>query len=377
MKTIHKSAALRKIANVLALAALAFTSTGCSLFHEDLEPCAVKPITRTSVRFVYDYNTADSDRFAEEVGGVSLYVFDASDRLLTIEEFSNSASGNMLKHGDFKVEFESDRIEPGKAYTFYAVAHGHNAGYTGAISLPGAAFRRTELLPGVHTPSDFSITLDSDGDGIVDHQGVMIDALFVSRKAVRLEVPEEIEPSEGDSQEPDHLIDVEIPLMRVTNTVTISFWQSDFPAKIDPAQYEFEIESATGSKALSFVGTPLENHGLKYLPVRTWTDTRDIDGMPTACINAEFGLSRIMLESDLHVNVRRLSDGSISRINHLPSLLAAGREAYASKAWGMQEYLDRQNIHSLTVALDGSVPKWAQVSIGILSWSKRIQLEDF
>lgn len=360
----------------MALTALALASSGCSLFHEDLDPCAVKPDTRTSVRFVYDYNTDDADKFAEQVGGVTLYVFDDADRLVAIEERSNAMHGNILKHEDFTIDFDSDIIVPGKSYSFYAVAHAHERGYEGAISLPGAAFRRSELMAGVHTPADFSITLDSDGDGIVDHQGVMIDALFVSRTPVKLDVPPEIEPAEGDPQEPDHLLEVKIPLMRVTNTLHVAFWQTDFPSKINANQYEFIVESSSGSKTLGFTGTPTQGERLKYLPVRSWTSFEQIDGVNTACINAEFGLSRIILGSDLHILVRDKVSGKEHIINSLPYLMATGNDAYLSHSWTQQEYLDRQYNFSLRFALTNSVPKWAEVSVDMLSWSKRIQLED-
>lgn len=57
---------------------LAASLTGCGLMHDDLEDCATRPSTHTSVKFVYDYNTQTKDMFNDHVGAVTLYVFDSS-----------------------------------------------------------------------------------------------------------------------------------------------------------------------------------------------------------------------------------------------------------------------------------------------------------
>lgn len=349
---------------------------GCSLMHDDLEPCAVKPSTRTTVRFLYDYNTTDKDMFAESVGGVTLYVFDGEGKLCDLREFANATSGNALKRGNFKVEFSSDEIQPGKKYSFFAVAHAHDNGYAGAITLPGVAFRRTELQKGTHTSGDYFILLDRDGDGVVDHEGVMIDALWASRAPVNLAVPEEREPEEGDLQEDDHLLEVTVPLQRVTNTVTVTFFEKDFPFTIDPSQYDVRMVSASGAGKLNIVGEPIDNARLNYKPVRIWTCQREIDGVNTACVSAEFGMSRLMLNSDVKLEIYSRLTGRTTTLANLPQYLAQENEAYAQKHWSMQEYLDRQFEYELDLPLGDQVPKWVQLNIGILSWSKRVQIEN-
>lgn len=368
---------IRKAAGLLLGGALLLGAGGCSLMHDDLQPCAVKPSTRTTVNFIYDYNTEDKDLFAESVGGVTLYVFDADGILCDLREFSNATTENALKAGDFKVEFNSEEIEPGKEYTFYAVAHAHDSGYTGAVTLPGAAFRRTELVKGSHTPFDFSIVLDRDGDGIVDHEGVMIDALWISRVPVTLEVPEEVEPAEGDPQEPDHLLDVTVPLMRVTNTIRVTFFETDFPDTIDPSYYEARLVTDAGAGKLDILGNPLADGKLNYKPVRQWTSVRSIDGVPTACITAEFGVSRLMFTSNLMLEIDSQLTGITTRVENLPFILSRGNEAYAEKGWSRQEYLDRQYDYDFDMPLGDPIPKWIQLNIGILSWSKRVQTENF
>lgn len=351
-------------------------ASSCSLMHDDLMPCAVKPTTRTTVRFVYDYNTADRDMFAEAVGGVTLYVFDADGKLVESRDFSNVSTGNALKLGNFKVDFNSTEIQPEHRYTFYAVAHGHESGYSGAITLPGAAFHRTELERGIHSADDYIMMLDRDGDGIVDHDGVMIDALWMTRTPVTVDVPEEREPEEGDMQEEDHQIDVTVPLTRVTNTVTVTFFERDFPSYIDPSMYEISVVAASGAGKLTITGQPLDNRTLSYKPVRTWTCMRQIDGINTACVTAEFGGSRLMIDGNVKLEIKSRLTGKTTTLANLPLILARGNEAFAEKCWPSQEYLDRQYEYELDLPLGDEVPKWVQLNIGILSWSKRIQTEN-
>lgn len=366
---------IKKAAGLLLGGMLLVGAGGCGLMHDDLDPCAVKPNTKTTVSFIYNYNTSDKDMFAESVGGVTLYVFDADGTLVDLREFSNATSGSALKRGNFKVEFNSTEIQPGHKYTFCAVAHAHDQGYTGAVSLPGVAFRRTEMQKGSSTRSDYSILLDRDGDGVVDHDGVMIDALWMTHTPVTVDVPEEREPAEGDPQEEDHLINVVIPLQRVTNTVKVTVFEKDFPWSIDPAHYDMRIITNSGAGRLDIVGAPIDNARLTYKPVGMSTCRRDIDGINTACITAEFGMSRLLLNSDVKIEIYSRLTGRTTTLANLPSFLAQGNDEFAQKHWSMQEYLDRQYEFEIDVPLGDEVPKWIQINIGILSWSKRIQIE--
>lgn len=365
---------IKKTAGLLLGGMLLLGAGGCGLMHDDLDPCAVKPNTKTTVSFIYDYNTEDKDLFAESVGGVTLYVFDGDGMLVDLREFSNATSGSALRRGNFKVSFTSAEIQPNHKYTFCAVAHAHDQGYAGAISLPGVAFRRTELQKGTHALSDYSLLLDRDGDGIVDHDGVMIDALWTTLRPVTVDIPEERVPAEGDPQEEDHLINVVIPLQRVTNTVAVTFFEKDFPWAIDPSQYDLRIVTNSGAGKLDMTGAPIDNGRLCYLPVKTWECQREIDGINTACVTAQFGMSRLMLNSDVKLEIYSHLTGRTTTVANLPSFLAQGNEEYAQKHWPMQEYLDRQYEYELDVPLGDEVPKWVQINIGILSWSKRIQI---
>lgn len=377
---ISKNMSARHFFNNIAFAAImsagAMLISGCSLMHDDLHPCAVKPDTRTTVQFIYDFNTADADQFSTKIGGVTLYVFDATGKLLLVEERTNVNTGNALKLPGFCMDFDSSIIRPGETYSFYAVAHGHDNGYSGALTMPGAAFHRSDMIIGEHSFGDYSITLDCDGDGVVDHEGVMIDDLWATRTPVTVTIDEEREPEEGDIQEPDHLISVVIPLIRITNSLTLSFWQTDFKAAIDPAQYDVTIETSSGSSTLDITGNRLNSKPLIYKPVKVWQESKNVDGETVACVKAEFGLSRIMIGSDLKVVVKDNLNNYTSTLPNLATYLARGNDAFAAKKWGAQEYLDREHDFDIDFPLGNPIPKWVGVNVGILSWSKRYQIEN-
>lgn len=366
----------KNLIGIPATILLAMTATGCSLMHDDLDPCAVKPETFTSVRFKYDYNTRGEDLFASHVGAVTLYVFDSDGRLVTTVERTNSAHGGALAKPEFQIDFTSDVIRPEHSYTFYAVAHANPGGYDAVLSDPGAAFRRTQMQPGVNGITDLTLTLDRDGDGRVDHQGTMLDALWTTLTPCRLDVPEEKEPAEGDPQEEDHYLVATVPLMRVTNHVSVTFWQTDFPMAIDPAHYDMWIEVPRGNGLLDITGNLLSDGALRFEPFNVTTDRIDTGSGQAACIRADFGLSRLMLDDEVTLVVRNRLTGNTTRVNGLPAILAKGNEAFAPRNWSAQEYLDREYEYAVQFPLGDPIPKWIDVNVAILSWTRRVQTAD-
>lgn len=376
MTTLHG-----KSISLLALAAsmLGSALSGCGLMHDDLAECAVKPNTTTSVKFVYDYNTQATDLFSDNVGAVTVFVFDKDGKYLFEQEFDR----RFTLRPDFSVAFDTTKIVPGNSYRFTAVARGNHLGYDGAQQRPGATFRRTSFpttTPGKAdgaTPStlaDFNIIIDRNS-GSVPHAGVMLDTLWTSRAPQTLTVPPAITPKEGALQEPDRHLSVTVPLMRITNHLTISFWQTDFPTKIDLSHYEIYIEVPDGKGGkLDHAGEPVADEAITYTPFKTWTANTTVDGANAACIYAEFGLSRLMVDSSTRLVIRNKNTGMVHRLDYLAKILANGRDAWQPVNWSQQEYLDREHEFSIDFPLGDAIPKWVQVNVNILSWSKRVNL---
>lgn len=368
MKTLNgKRSLFPAIASAVVLAA---SMTGCGLMHDDLEDCATRPDIHTSVNFVYDYNTQGTDMFNDHVGAVTLYVFDANGNYVTEIEKANASTSDALKNKSFQIDLS---LKPGK-YTVYAVAQGHQAGYQASLQEPGAKFRRTPLAAGAAADTYF-LNLDHN-NGLVEHQGQHLDPHWATLNPQTLDVPLIEEPKEGDTQQPDQAVTATIPLMRLTNTLTISFWQTDFPTKIDPSHYDIQLQFPQGNSKLDLNGTTYHEQAITYTPLRTWTDSKNIDGNPAASVYAEFSFPRMMLNSNTRIVITNRNTGHVTHLDYVPRLLAKGKEAWNPLPWGEQEYLDREYEYSLDFPLGDPIPKWVQVNVNILSWSKRIQNVD-
>lgn len=356
-----------KYAQLVALTCMASGLASCSLWHDDLDPCAVAPRNYATVNIIYDYNTDERDLMAEHVGAVTLYLFNSDGELLQSIERANFLNQNVISSGNLAFEFDDSSLEAGKSYQLLAIAHGNHGGYAAALANPSLSFR--------HENADFSnlldyrIGLERGANGAVDHHNCMIDTLWTSLSPVQIEVPAIASPKEGDPQEPDRHLAATVRLMRVTNMLTLNFWQEDFPTEINPSDYEISLEFPHGNGRLTFDGSVDDDAPTTYQPFAL--DRVDMNGNKGVC--ARIGFSRIMLNSGAELKIRNKNTGHVTTVENLASILAAGKEAY-NASWTDQEYLDRQYDFALTLPLGDAIPKWVDVSVNILSWTKRINL---
>lgn len=356
---------------VLPLAGLMLAS--CNLMHDDLPDCAVAPEVSTCVRFQYDYNGEGTDLFSRDVGSVSLYLFDEEGGFIARHDRDNVSSGDALKEKDFKIDLE---LEPGN-YKVYATARGNQGGENAAYDLPGAKFRVSDLKSGDGLENLY-ISLDNH-NGVVDNAHVMLDTLWTTLKVQELHVPRPTIPQEGDPQEADVEVTAVVSLMRVTNHVEISFIQTDFPGSIDPEDYDVAIESSEGRDRMDIFGNYIQGScPLVFSPFKQNAGTDESGKMK---VQTEFGLPRFMMRSDANqrpmLRIKNRNTGNETGIDFLAILDQAQKELMKEKGWEAQEYFDRNYDFSLFLALNDETWKYAVVSINALSWSKRIQNEDF
>ena len=132
---------------VAVLAALALSS--CSMMTEDLSDCP----TGLYVNFVYDYNIQRADMFKDHVGGLTLYVYDESDRLVT----QRTVSGSELSTYGYNIHFTEQELAPDHSYRLQAVAMQKD--WDTALQTPGAKYLRTAMSAGNDRKS-FNIKLD-------------------------------------------------------------------------------------------------------------------------------------------------------------------------------------------------------------------------
>ena len=104
---------------LLMTAALALGS--CNMMKEDLGDCP----TGLYVNFVYDYNIQRADMFKDHVGGLTLYVFDESDRIAA----QRTVSGSELKRYGYNIHFSESELAPDHQYRLLAVAMQKEWGY--------------------------------------------------------------------------------------------------------------------------------------------------------------------------------------------------------------------------------------------------------
>lgn len=361
-----------KILTYITILMLGLCATSCGLMHDDLEECAVRPKTRTVVHFIYQHNTDDVDHFADLVGAVTLYIFDANGKLVTSEEVTNNGSNNALRQEGFAMEFDESRLPSGQTYRFYAVAHQHPGGYDQLVGEQLPAFRRG-FDPALLTVDNFRLFLESDEDNIVNHRDRMVDDLWTSRGEFTAEVPRVEDPAEGAPQEPDWEYEITIPLHRVTNKLTVRFWVPGYPEHMLTENYDMKITMPRGNKVVDILGNNVDETPAEYHPHDMVAEDYVVNGQPVRCIKAEFGLSRLMLTDDATLVVHDNTVDYTTHVDKLHQKLAAGNQAYDYKYWSNQEYLDRQHDHELSFPMDGDIPTWVQVSISALGWAVRLQ----
>ena len=355
-----------------AVAAVALLSS-CSMFHDDLPECAVRPTTRATVNFIYDYNTSDADRFAESVGSVTLYVFDAQGQLVLRQEHTVDAHAINASGYSMPVDL------PVGHYTLYASARENTAGYEASLLTEGAKFRRSGDEQGA-LQENILYTLDHTA-GLVDHCGAPLEHFWLTREAVPFDMTEAPMPEEGAPQPDDVLLSVNVPLQRVTNNISLTVsrtltTRAAADAPLSPADYDIKVVTINGASTMDLLGRPTTDAStLTYTPHMTAPGTT---AKGRSCLTASISTSRIMHEEDAsrHTQLVITSRKSGETFTwDLPALLANGRHAYGSKGWGEQEYLDRETDYEIAVDFNETDDSWRyiEVSISVLSWAKRIQ----
>ena len=132
---------------LIALAVVGGLSA-CDMMTEDLSDCP----TGLYVNFVYDYNIQQADMFKDHVGGLTLYVYDESDRLVATRTMSE---GEISRYGSY-IHFSEEELAPDHSYRLMAVAFQHSQ-----LSANGAKYRLTGNTAGSQW-SQFFINLDHE-----------------------------------------------------------------------------------------------------------------------------------------------------------------------------------------------------------------------
>lgn len=406
MKIYHKLSSLIRFGSCLAFGALILTS--CDMVNEDLKPCAPYPNTFVRVNFVYDYNMFREDLFNDHAGTAHLYVFDKDSVFL----FDRALSRNDMPTGvvDFTMTFDTTEIKPGKQYYMVAMAQGNHSGYEwSTIVTPGFQIPlEHQMVPGVSKIRDYRIVLDRDSDsyadiGIVNYKDAygdnreMLDTLWSTKPNMIQDVKIPYIAYKPQVEDYETLwYDVTIPMMRITNAITVNLVHDSFSPETDVNKYNVLIDFPKGNGTISFTGETLPNRELFYRSLRKEmsvynqksngaqydagsnpppSDTEQTKSVGTRAdlqyaIRSTFGVSRLQTTDGSSLQVRDAATGKILvQIDDFANWLAD----YFENAYDNQEFLDREYNFTVDIHMDDNYMwDWYQIGCSILGWGKRV-----
>jgi len=386
------------IKHLAAMAVMGLLTQACSMMHDDIKECP----TGLYVRFVYDYNTARADMFKDHVGYVALYVYDVAGKKVAEKTVANGDGSAPLHDYGFSIHFDDGELPDGQ-YRLQAVAMQKH--WDDALTTKGAKYRRNN--PSTHT--GLSISLDSS-DTTIDSTGIYhpvsaeapLDTLWHTLRVTS------DEPTDGtgthalhSTKKPytiyplsDQYVTVRegyatyatVSLIRDTKHLNITLRQLDDPQEVNAGDYDVYITD--DNSVLAHDNEVVASHKLLYTPYSSWTSHYDggnivvetksraaTDINRTAHYNIMF--NRLMMRDEEKENarlyiVKHETDSTVAEIN-LPAILSEGRIAYDMYKYTPQEYLDREYDYHLNFFLKGDKWQYLDVTINVLSWSKRVQ----
>ena len=403
--------------SLLAVAA-ALTLSSCDMMTEDLNDCP----TGLYVNFVYDYNIQRADMFKDHVGGLTLYVYDESDRLVASKTMGE---GQLSKYGSY-LHFSEDELAPGHSYRLMAVAFQHET-----LSNIGAKYRLTGNNNGDQW-QQFFIDLDHTKIRVLaDYSYVSnatpLDTLWHTLTTMttpadsmpQMSYPASLIPAKTEytwqrdgsiktnGQERVSIVRGEptfatVSLIRDTNHLNITLRAvNDNPADNQVVDKDYTVEIFDNNSQLDCqnnLTNPIDT--LIYTPYRQWTTTFVGNGQVVSESAAHYDLmfNRLLyknasVENDqyaiLNVEdiakarnavllIRKKDTGEIIFGINLPYILASGR-TYQERYYHYQEYLDREYDYRLQFIIRGGRVDELQLFLGthvhIIPWAMRQQNE--
>jgi len=360
----------------------ALTMSSCDMMTEDLSDCP----TGLYVNFVYDYNIQRADMLKDHVGGLTLYVYDESDRLVA----ERTVSGSELSVYGYCIHFTEEELAPDHEYrlvalamqrawsqaspiTGYTVSHGPTLAQLVATlshqpGTPyGAVSNAAPLDTLWHTLTTLSATdatlpgktqYHERPDGTASHNGV-----------------ERVRVVRG---EPTYAT---VSLIRDTNHLNLSLRELDNPEQVVDTDYDvFIIDANTSVDCHNNVVQPGDS--VVYRPYAQWTTTLQGDGIIATDRSAHYDLmfNRLLYSTTARDNavlcIRKRATGENIAMLNLPYILCEGRMAFEIYNYQPQEYLDREYDYRLELFLKNG--RWAEgcfisVCVDVLSWARRIQ----
>lgn len=357
----------------------------------------------TNVTFNYKYhiqtpdNTMD-DWFDTQVGTVCLYVFNDKDEFL----FQKSVINTVGDTGNNSIAFTEDELKPGQTYKLGAFCLGDKLGYDHSILSPGYRLLN-DLVPLSSKLEDLILKLVSDknesGYNIVDYKAYFsendskLDTLWTTRSGniISVTIPQ-VHSSTASTE--DILLNIDIPLMKITNSIKINLVSDNFNTGTHVDDYEFVIDFPKGNDLIGLYGDLNPSQSILYRPLRkavrsynskTYSSLYDSEKenggfhnsggninaeAPQMSISADFGLSRLMADDKSYLKIINKTSGQVIFIlDNLSDWLAD----YFNSPYSNQEFLDREYDFSIDIQIDEQ-DNWIMLQAGCsgLGWGKRL-----
>ena len=323
----------------LLVAGLLYLPVFTSCIHDDLAECP----QAYSVCFRYDYNMEFTDRFADEVDSLSVYVFDAGGK--SLRTFSDG--GEALRKPGYRLPLP---LAPGK-YRLVAWA-----------GLKEGCFEPSGMQAGISGPEDLVVTLQCDGNGEVPRDKPLSPLWQAMQETVTVPRP--------GTERTDTL-----RLVKDTNILRVILQRRD-GATLHAADYGFRILCLHGNGRLAYDNTLLDCRPLVYHPYlqTDGTDGEDSGGAEAVSnVIAELSLSRLLEDDAMRLHITDASgNATLIDIPLMEYLLMTQREQ-DSRILSDQEYLDRQDFFTITLFLEGKPGEehWFDGLIIINGWALR------
>lgn len=375
---------MNRLKNLFLLLAGVVMLASCSMMETDRSGCP----GGVYVKFVYDYNVQRADMRKDHVGGITVYVFDESDRLVMRRDVENEGDRAPLRSYDYAMHFNPGELPAGR-YRLVAVAQ--QKGYEAALATPGAKFRRTDLQPGdardglrirldrgtaADMPAAIAGTPDGDGEARPVSAEAPLDTLWTGTT---------VNPDRTADEQGEAYIEVRdglptyatVYLVRDTKHIHVEMRQLEEPTDISDT--DFAVTVTAGNGLLDGDNTLLDDEKLVYSPYHAWT--LDSEG-GYRMAHYDLNCSRLTFDDERAAgNARlRIYDKKNRRdvvVADLPRWLIEGRITPEYR-YGAQEYLDRQYDYRIEVVLRGATwhEVYIHVQLNMLNWAKRIQNVD-
>ena len=392
----------KSIARIVAMVALvAIATTSCSLMHDNREDCPMG----LYVSFVYDYNIDRADIFRDQVGAVTVYVYDENDQLVSIEDLSRPSTGQPIRTLYIQDDIRYQMHISLHAGRYRSIALAQQRPYDELLQTGGAKFRREEEHPNDY--HDIRLTLDrQDINGshykIVPNMGLPLDTIWHGT-LTQFAVPDTALTT-GEQQATEDFVEVRsdrptfatIRFMRDMKDVHISLRSTHEEVRSTLSDSDFEITVTDCNGHIAWDNSVSDTDTLLYTPYAQWTTRATsaasapmVNRAPAAEIIAEQAahydlcLSRLIYSDDASKNaimrIKYVPDGHILGEFNLTHLLSQGRTHPELTRYTPQSFLDRENRYNLDLILIGTGAEmrlaYIDLSISILGWSKRIQYE--